>query len=162
MIKKFHQLQKQAAMGKGRILPENLISCKTPPWKQLWIINTASFSNHRMGSCHCCEKLLKPVHVQKKTSISEVWSLLQPFSVPFQRGHKTCQYHLLFHQPKQQVCGTSRSSRLSDLCTSGMIPYCGAFPHIYTLIDPGSWTKPDLKSLRQLQTLGSIFSLYVF
>lgn len=67
-----------------------------------------------MGSCHCSENKAKPVHGQKKASISEILQLLQPFSAPFQRGQENYLYHLLLHQPKQQFCGQSRSSSLGD------------------------------------------------
>lgn len=113
-FKKSTNFRNKGQWEKGAFCLRNSFLGRPPPWKQLWIISTFSFSNHRTGSCHCCEKLAKLVHAQKKTSISEVWSLLQPFCVPFQRGHKNCQYHLLIPQPKQQVFRQSTNSRLSD------------------------------------------------
>lgn len=45
---------------------------------------------------------------------------------------------------------------------SHMIPYPGAFPYAYALINTGNWAKVDLIPLSQLWTLGSVFSLCAY
>lgn len=134
-------------------------SLQDSAWKQLWIINTTSLSNHRLGSCHCCENIAKPMYVQKKTRISGDYC--NPSLPPFKEGTKTINVI---------CCSRSQSSRFVGnlevppwvIKHSGIIPWPGAFPHIHTLINPGSWTKLDFIPLSQLWTLGSTFSLCVF